>query len=188
MGNPAAGKDVAADYIAKQGFVHISSGNIIREIMSGQDIPTDRTHTHAFVKSMRMEYGNHFPAGEIVRRATARQGTENKETNIIVSGLRNLSAVDHLHKHFGRNFLLVAIDAPLEMRYARVLARERPGDVTTFEQFKEEQDRERNDGTGAHEMDKVIAAADVTIENVGTEAELFAKLDEMLAELTHQTQ
>ena len=143
--------------------------------MREQNVSTDRTHTYAFVKAMRLEYGNSFPAGEIVRRVTGAPSDD-----IIISGLRNLSAVDYLHKNFGRTFFLVAIDSPLEMRYERVLSRKRPGDVTTFEQFKEEQDRERNDGTGAHEMDKVIAAADATIENVGTEEELFLKLDMLL--------
>ena len=39
--------------------------------------------------------------------------------------------------------------------------------------------------SGSHEMDKVIAAADVMIENDGTKEEFFAKLEEFLKESTH---
>ncbi len=174
VGHPSAGKDVAANYLAAKGFQHVSSGNIIRELMHERNIPTDRTQTHAFVREMRALHGNRFPAEEIVRRITG---------NAVVSGLRNLSAVDFLNKHFGRNFLLLAIDAPVELRYARALARKRPGDVTSFEQFKKEEDRERRDDVGAHEMDKVLAAADMVIENNGTAEAFFKNLDELLVEL-----
>jgi len=179
VGHPAAGKDVAADYFATKGFAHVSSGNILREMMAEKGIPTDRTHTHAFAKEMRAAHGNSFPAEEIIKRIKG---------NTIVSGLRNLSSVDFLHKRLGRNFLLLAIDAPLEMRYERARARHRPGDIATFEQFKEEEDRERGDESGTHEMDKVIAAADMVIENDGKKERLFMKLDELLAEFARRAQ
>jgi dephospho-CoA kinase len=182
VGHPAAGKDSSAHYFIKKNFLHISSGDILREMMRERNIPIDRAHTYAFAKEMRSERGNSFPAEEIVRRIM-----NHASENTVISGLRNLSAVDYLRKRLGQNFFLVAIESPLKTRYERILARKRSGDAVTFEQFKAEEDRERRDPSGAHEMDSVIAAADAVVENNGTREELFEKLEAVLMKFTQET-
>jgi dephospho-CoA kinase len=166
-GHPAAGKDMASHYFESEGFIHISCGDFLREQMKENNIPTDRAHMREFVKEMRTAYGNQYPAKEIIAGI---------RSNAVVSGFRNITEIETFRKAFDGNFILIAIDASLEVRYGRIHARGRHGDDISFEQFKIEEDKERREASGSHEMDKVIENADVIIENNGTKEELFATL------------
>lgn len=170
-GHPGSGKDAAAEYFVSHGFRLMSGGDFVREIMRKEGLPTDREHVHEFFKKMRSIHGNVYPAHEIVKNITG---------NTVTSGIRNMAEVNIFRKEFGKDFILLAIDAPLEMRYERVRNRSREGDDISFELFKEQEDRERNMDSGTHEVDNVIAAADAAILNTGTKEELFTKLDVFL--------
>ena len=170
-GHPGSGKDAAAEYFVRHGFHLMSGGDFVREIMRKEGIPTDREHVHEFFKKMRGVHGNVYPAHEIVEKITG---------NTVTAGMRNMAEVAIFRKKFGKDFILLAIDAPLEIRYERVRQRGREGDNISFELFKEQEDRERNMDSGTHEVDTVISAADATILNTGTKEELFAKLNGIL--------
>lgn len=170
-GHPASGKDMAAEYFTSKGFKHVSMGDFLREMMKTKNIPTDRPHIREFVKEMRAVHGNQYPADEMAKGITG---------NTVISGFRNVAEVKTFREKFGNDFILLAIDAPLEVRYRRIYGRGRHGDNISFEQFKEEEDRERREESGSHEMDRVIEIADKTIENSGTKEELYSPLEEIL--------
>jgi len=167
-GHPASGKDSAADFFAAKGFQTLSGGNVLREMMHREGLSVDRTSMREFTKRMRTQRGNAFPAEEIASQIT--------EQNTVISGLRNLAELEIFRKKFGSNFILLAIDADVEVRYERVLGRKRAGDDLTLERFKEEEDAERMEPSGSHEVDRVIAVADHVIKNNGTREEFFEKL------------
>ncbi len=174
VGHPASGKDSAAEYLETKGFVHFSSGDFIRADMRREGIPLDRTSMKAFSAKMRALHGNEYPVGEIVKKVAR---------DTAVSGLRNRAEVLAFRGAFGDRFVLLAVQAPVEARYARILARKRAGDEITLERFREEENQERLQYSGTHEVDAVIADADATIENNGTKEEFFAKLDSFLRAL-----
>ncbi len=174
VGHPASGKDAAAKYLEAKGFRHISVGDFLRELMRQKNIPTDRSHIRSFVKAMRAEEGNGYPAEEIAETITG---------DTIISGFRNTAEVAIFRKRFSETFIMIAVDAPAEIRYARIKERKRIGDDISFERFKEEEDAERAEDSGSHEVDKVMAEADLKIENHGTKQELFAELDKLLKDL-----
>jgi dephospho-CoA kinase len=45
-------------------------------------------------------------------------------------------------KNIDKNFLMLATDAPIELRYQRLVGRNRSGDEITFEEFKRQEDEE----------------------------------------------
>ena len=77
-------------------------------------------------------------------------------------------------------FSLVAIETPLEVRYARAQDRGRVGDHISFEQFKKEDEEERKSQSGSHEVDLVIAMADTVLQNNGSMEDLFKKVDSLV--------
>ena len=111
-GHPSSGKDTVADYLQSQGFSHISLGGLIKEEMAKKGIPTDRAHTSIFANEMRKIRG----PGYLVEITL-----EKISEKTIISGLRNVAEVLLLKEKLGKNFILIAVDAPLEIRYQRAL-------------------------------------------------------------------
>lgn len=170
-GQPSSGKDTIANYLVSRGFKHISTGDILREEMKQKGVPVDRLHMHDFVIAERKKRGGGYLAEEAASRIRG---------NTIISGLRNTSEVKFLKASFGNQFVLLSIEAPIEMRYKRVQNRNRTGDNISFEQFKEQEETERQGNPESHEVDAVISMADYKIDNSSTEEELFMKIDSFL--------
>jgi dephospho-CoA kinase len=170
-GQPASGKDTAADFFVSKGFAHISLGDTLREEMRKQGLPIDRAHMSVFAadakKSRGMAYLAELAAAQVSDSA-------------IISGIRGAAEVEFFRRRFGADFTLLAVDAPLETRYARARKRNRIGDDISFEEFRRIEDYERSAVSGAQEVDKVIALANLTVDNSGSMEALMAKLDRLL--------
>ncbi len=177
-GQPASGKDTVAEYLVSKGFVNISTGNIIREQMREDGLPTDRETMNKFVKAKRAELGNHYPGEEALKKLKERS---------ILSGFRNTTEVTYFRGKLGNQFVLVAVEAPIEKRYEWASkGRGREGDNITFEEFKRQEDQERPASSGSHEVDAVIEMADHLIVNDGTKEDLLRKVDGLLEQLENR--
>jgi dephospho-CoA kinase len=172
IGQPGSGKDTLADFLAKEkNFQHISMGNIIREEMKNEGLLSDnRENMRIFSKRKREKMGNQYPANIASERIVG---------NTVISGPRNLAEVNFFQNRFGQNFLLVAVDAPIEIRYQRVKNRRgRTGDNLTFEEFKAQEEAELNSGT--HELSKLSLIADYSVDNSRDKEDMFARIDYIL--------
>jgi len=98
----------------------------------------------------------------------------------VISGIRGTAEVEFFRRRFGPDFLLLVVEAPLATRYARARKRNRPGDDISFEEFRRIEEHERAAVSGAQEVDKVIALADLTVDNSGSLEALTAKLERLL--------
>jgi dephospho-CoA kinase len=170
-GQPASGKDTVADFFVAKGFTHISLGDILREEMRKQGLPVDRTHMSVFAADAKKSRGMTF-------LAELAAGKVSDKT--IISGIRGTAEVELFRRRFGADFILLAVDAPLEMRFERARQRDRPGDNISFEEFRRIEDHERSAVSGAQEVDKVIALADLTVDNSGSKEALVGKLEHLL--------
>ena len=170
-GHPSSGKDTAAEYIASKGFTHISCGDILREEMRQRGLPMDRPSIRAFAIKERQKRGAFYPVDIVCQRINS---------NTVVTGFRNLAEVDFIKDRFKEHFKLLALQAPLHARYERTLTRDRTGDNISFEEFKIQEEAEKNNNPESHEVDNVLASAHYIIENSGIRPELYRKLDVVL--------
>jgi dephospho-CoA kinase len=170
-GQPASGKDTVADFFVSKGFTHLSLGDTLREEMRKQGLPVDRARMSVFAADAKKSRGMAY----LAELAAAKVSDKS-----IISGIRGMAEVEFFRRQFGTDFILLAVDAPLETRYARALMRDRAGDNISFEEFRRIEDHERSAVSGAQEVDKVIALADLTIDNSGPMEALAAKLEPLL--------
>ncbi|MDP2656389.1 MAG: AAA family ATPase [bacterium] len=170
-GQPGSGKDTVADYLAQNGFKHISLGDTIREIMTELGFSLDRPTMHKYTKDLFLAGGTRVITSKVIDQITG---------HAVVSGFRNRLQIEHFKEVFGNLFLFVCVDAPIELRYSRVSSRQREGDRVTFEEFKIQEDHERSNDVGSHEVDRIIEIADLSIENSGTREELLAQLNALV--------
>lgn len=170
-GYPSSGKDTVSNHLVSLGFSHISTGDFIRDEMKRLAMPTDRTSIQEFVHQARKERGSGYLAEEAIKKVTS---------NSVISGLRNAKEVVILREKFGKDFVLIAVEAPLESRYKWALSRKREGDQISFERFKTEDEVERVGNKDSIQIDSVVQLADVLILNDGTKEELLQKVDDFL--------
>lgn len=168
VGQPGSGKDELANFLEKRRkFCHISTGNIIREEMKKKNIPTDRGNMRIFSQKMREKAGNMYPANIAAERIVG---------DTVITGPRNVAEVEFFKNRFTDWFVLVAVDAPIEIRYERVKnGRGRAGDDISFNEFKAQEEAEYNSGT--HELSKLLAMADYVIDNSRKKEEMFVKME-----------
>jgi dephospho-CoA kinase len=170
-GQPASGKDTAADYFVSKGYRHFSLGDTLREEMRIQGKPIDRAHMSVFAAEAKRTRGMAYLAGLAAGKVSG---------NTVISGIRGTAEVDFFRQRFGSDFMLLAIDAPLHVRYERARKRNRTGDDISFEEFRKIEEHERSSASGAQEVDKVNALADRTINNSDSIKGLFTKLEPLL--------
>ena len=176
VGQPAAGKDTLAGFLEKQGFYHISTGDFLRQELTRQGGgSSDRQALHNFVTTMREQHGAGYPTTELLKSIAGK--------NTVLTGLRQIAEIEILRSQKDDQFILIAISAPIEKRFQWAHARKREGDNISFNEFKRQEDQERA-GT-AHQVDAVMASADILIENDGTIEDLGEKLRRALSSTGH---
>lgn len=173
-GHPSSGKDTAGRYLEQKGFFHISCGDLLRDEMKKLGLPIDRPSVREFVTEKRQELGAQYPvdiASQFIKDKT------------VISGFRNLAEINHLKDKYNDDFTLIGIEAPLKVRYQRALDRNREGDAISFEDFQKHEEAERNAHPESHELDNVLAQADISIVNDGTQEDLYRKIEDTLSTL-----
>lgn len=167
-GTFAAGKDTLAQYLVEEhGFVHVSTGDILREdtmkIFGNTDRPTLRAHGN----KLRNEQG----AGVLIGMSLEHAAGAKK---IVISGIRSIGEVEELHKSGG---VMIFIDADPKIRYERAFARKRDVEAgMSFEEFmaseQKELDKPRDNKTEQN-LFGVRDISDYVLENIGSPEQLF---------------
>ncbi len=171
VGKFAAGKDTAAEFFVKNGFKHYSCSDIIREEhVKRYGVPApDREAQVKMGDLLRSEGGNAVLAKRILEQI---QSTNPKHA--LVVSIRTPEELSALRSH--PDFKLIAIDAPITLRYQRSVERKGEKDHISFEEFKAQEERESKSIGTAMNLNKVIGSADHVVTNQGTVEELHDQL------------
>ena len=168
-----AGKDTAAEYFVKKGFLHISLSDILREELTKRGKPITRESLIAFGNELRSLFGAGILAELALRRVDAGK-------KYIVSSIRNPLEVDVLKQR--HDFILVEVVAPLKVRFQRMRERSRENDPSTLAEMVAKEKREQSSNPSEQQLHKVIERASVKVLNDSTSDKLYAKLDKFLTD------
>jgi dephospho-CoA kinase len=178
-GTIAAGKGTVSKYLEEvHKFKHLSVRKYLIEelIRIDNDILTEEDVTRddmvELANELRSKHGPDFIVRELYKQAT-------NYPNSIIESIRTVGEVLALREM--PDFILLAIDAPLELRYERTKTRKGLTDNITFEQFVEEEGREmESDDIGKQNLSACISLADRVITNDGSQEELKKEIDKTL--------
>lgn len=156
---------------------HITLSTIIKRRL-GRSV--ERKSLQDFGNEMRMKFGPHILA-EI-----ASENLPEKEL-IIIDGIRNPGEIEFLRKKFGDDFKLIAVDAPIQLRFERIIRR-RYERVKSFRQFLEidERDQGKNEPEWGQQTKKCLEQADFLIINDGTIEDLRKKVEDIVKKIKGQ--
>lgn len=176
-GTFSAGKDTVADYLKTKNFFFTSLSDFIRLECEKRGIPKDRDTLQKTANQMRALNGNDFFAKLAIQKIKE----QDSKKSLVVS-IRNIDELKKLREN--PKFKLLAIDAPIELRYQRALLRESDKDKVSFEKFSEQKEKEMDSPLqNEMQMKTIIESADFKIENNGTIEELYKKIDNVLESL-----
>ncbi len=174
-GTNGAGKDEAAHYFAGKGFAHFSLSDELRELARARGEEPTREALQLLGNELRTVYGESYLTNRVLERAASQNAA-----NIVITSVRNLGELEPVKNTEG--FRLIFIDAPVELRYARVKNRGRTGEGMSLEEFKALERREMNGGPGAQNLEALRAAATDRIDNNGAIDNLHCMLGETVGE------
>lgn len=158
-GTDGAGKGTVVNYLVKHfNFTHYSSRDLIMSEVSKRGLEPNRANARIVGNALRAEYGS----AVIVERALQKIRDE-KINNAVIESIRAIKEVEALKQAGG---VLLAIDAPAEIRYERIVGRGSVTDKVSFADFEKQEALEMNDpDPNGMQKAEVIKLADYTIFN-----------------------
>ena len=177
-GKNASGKGEATNYLKTKGFVYYSLSDVIREEATKRGLEHLRDNLINLGNELRKKFGPSYLAKQINNKI--KQQLKNK--NFVIDSIRNPHEISELSKNEG--FVLVGVEAPIELRFKRLLERNRLGDAKTLEEFRQQEQRENLKSDTNQQLDATFGMANKVISNNGSLKELHKKIDKLLTEIT----
>jgi dephospho-CoA kinase len=169
-GTNGAGKGEAAAYFRAKGYAYYSLSDVIRDELRARGEAVSRDNLIRTGNELRERFGPDV----LARRTMAKVGSGERA---VIDSVRNTHEVAYLRRQEG--FVLLAIDAPLSVRFARVAVRGRDESAADLEAFRKKEEEERTGGATAQQLEACMAAADRLIVNDGTLPEFHRQLEEV---------
>ena len=168
-----AGTDTVGKILVEKGFVWFSYSDILREEARKRGIELTRRNLQDLGDELRLKQGL-----GVLSKILIEKMEDGK--NYVVGNIRNPGEVEELRKC--KDFILVNVDAPKELRFERMLQRGREKDAKTFSDFLRSEERDFGIGQGKHGQQHaaVFEMADTKIINDGTVEELREKVERIL--------
>ncbi len=172
-GRNGAGKGEVIKLLLARGYECSSLSDVIRKVLSDRGLPHDRDLMTQTGNELRAEGGSSVLADRLLESMPAGK-------RYAVDSVRHPAEVEAL-RGAGQGFKLVWVQASESVRFERSLSRQRDGDATSLEQFREHERREeKNADPNAQQLDAVEALADHVVNNDGDIAALETALDAIL--------
>jgi dCMP deaminase len=173
-GRNASGKGEVAKYLETKSFYYCSLSDVIREEI--------RRRNQQMTRESLIETGNElrqrFGAGVLAHRILDKV---EDDKHYIIDSIRNPVEVEALRT--AKNFKLIRVVAPLELRFERLKNRAREGDPVDFEHFRALEQREMQGDVTSQNLMKVEAMADEELINDGSLGTLHQRIDQLMPRL-----
>jgi len=168
-GTNGAGKSEVAAYLMKKGYAYVSLSDEIRDELRRKGEEITRDSLIATGNALRRRYGADVLARRVMEKVKGRT---------VIDSIRNAREVAFLRQQKG--FVLVAVEAPVELRFERARQRGRAESAGTLEEFVAKEKQEMQGGTSGQQIRHCLDLADVTIVNDGSLQALHRRIKERI--------
>ena len=165
-GMPGSGKSLFSEAAKRLGLTIIKMGDIVFRETECRGLPLTPDNVGKIATELREKFGRDIIARKVIE-LLKKQSTMISKKAIVIEGIRSPEEVK-LFREFFDTFILVAIHAPPNIRYMRLLQRGRQDDSLSILKLIERDLRELRFGIG-----DVIAMADEVLINKDKSYEEF---------------
>lgn len=175
-GRIASGKGELVEYLKKIGFEYCTISQVIREEAAKIEIPITRESLQDLGNLVRKYEGRNAWIKRLMKKIDL-----NKD--YIIDGIRNPGEVEELRK--SEKFILISIDAPQEIRFERVLKRNKSSDPKVWEEFVKIDDRDygKNESEDGQQVGKCMEMADFHLINESSKEDFYKKAENLFKKI-----
>ncbi len=178
VGLPLSGKSTASSVAKELGIPVIVMGDVVREEVRRRGLELTDENAGKIANELREKEGMDAIAKKCVpkiREAGREKGV------VVVDGVRGIAEVERFRKSFGDDFVLIAIESPIELRFERAKKRGREDDrgINTIEDLKKRDEREISWG-----VLEAMKSANLTVENISDIEDFRDKIRNVLKAFT----
>jgi dCMP deaminase len=170
-GTNGAGKGEVAKYFVHKGYQYFSLSDWLREELKKRGQPVSRDNLIKLGNELRRLEGADILARRVMEKIKESKGPA------VIDSIRNPAEILYFRKQ--GSFLLIAVDAPVELRFARVQGRGRDESAQTLKEFVAKEKEEMSEASEAQQLQKCLEMADIRIWNDGSLAALYAQLEKI---------
>lgn len=172
VGPIASGKGAVLEILRNKGYASYSLSDRIREEIKARNDEITRESLNRVSNELREREGTN-----VLARRTAEIIERDNPINVVIDSIRNPAEVDYLKQRF--NAKIIGVVADQRRRFEMFIARgANTGGVTTWEQFRELDDRElAQAGDHKQQVRRCIELSGIVIENDGTVEDLKGKVE-----------
>lgn len=175
-GTNASGKTSIVNLLSAKNFDSLSLSDVIRDELKKRSLPESRENLINIGNELRNQFGASVLADEIIKKI--------KVKNTVIDSIRNLAEIQSLKKL--QDFFLLAVDAPVELRFKRAKARGRVENVSTLNDFIKIDHKESSHVNTHQNMTACMEQADYRIDNLGSIEQLHKSLEDILKQLQNR--
>lgn len=168
-GTNGSGKGEAAAFFKRKGYAYYSLSDLLRQELKKKGKKITRNNLIQTGNWLRKKWGADILARKILEKVKGKA---------VIDSIRNPREVEYLKKQPG--FILLAVDAPPEVRYKRVKGRGRKESVSSLEEFLQKENEEMSSDPNAQQLQECLNMADHTIYNHGSLEDFHHKLENLL--------
>jgi len=172
-GTNASGKTTVLNYLISKNFDAHSLSDLLRDQLQQNGEAPTRENLIRLGNQLRENLGASVLADRIKSKITSK--------NAIIDSIRNSAEIASLRNL--SHFYLIAVDAPIELRYERAKARNRAEHLDSLENFIRWENQEKSHNVNHQNIDACIALADFKLYNTGQIDELRKDVDAMLLQI-----
>ncbi len=114
---------------------------------------------------------------DVLARRCFHQSSEKDVSSIAFDSIRNLDEVIYLRE---KGVIFLGIDAPIDLRYDRVIQRGRASDTVDFATFQSHDDRENTGQSAGQNIFQAFQECEVIIQNIGDLSALHDQVNDFL--------
>src|SRR5213075_285750 len=155
-GRNAAGKGEVARYLQTKSFYYYSLSDVIRDEIRSRRLQPTRDLLIVVGNELRQKYGAKILAERILARIE-------DDKHYVIDSIRNPAEVDAFRA--AKHFKLICIEASAEIRFRRILSRQRESDPKSFEEFIALENREAEGDDTSQNLVKVELMVDYSLVN-----------------------
>jgi dCMP deaminase len=173
-GRNAAGKGEVAKRLQSKGFYYYSLSDAIRDEIRSRGQEPSRELLIQVGNELRRRFGPAVLAERILERIE-------DDRNYVIDSIRNPAEVMAFKR--SKNFRLIRVDSPLDLRFQRSIARARESDPLTLEEFVKIENREVAGDEASQNLIQVEQLAEESLCNDGPLEALYPRIDELAGRL-----
>ncbi len=158
IGMPGSGKDLVIEILKEKiNFDYIRMGDVVIEETKNRKLSISDKNVGKIANLLREEHG----LNAIAKLCLDKISNSNKKT-VIINGVRGIEEIKYFKNHLD-NLLIIGIHASPQIRYTRLVKRNRDDDIKNKEEFDKRDKRELKWGIA-----EAFILSDEIIQNQGT--------------------